>query len=80
MTDEELEEFFEHILLRIQWQKFSPRTNKRLETKTVCEPADPVLKKYRDGKISKAEVCRYLGINEKDLLRTLVRMGELFGD
>lgn len=71
---------FEHILLQTRFQRFAPHHRKKTEPKIDAPPGDPVLKDYRDGRISKAEVCSHLGINEKDLLRTLVRKGELFGD
>jgi hypothetical protein len=36
-----------------------------------------VLEKYRNGKISKAEIYKHPGIEEKDFLRTLVDKSEL---
>jgi len=79
MTNNEQVDIFEHIFLRLQWQRFVPRHTKEA-LPGISTPSDPVLSDYRNNKISKAEACRYLGIHEKDLLRTLVEKGELFGD
>lgn len=82
MKDDELDEFLGHILLRVQWQKFTPRNKnkKSSSTKQTTTLGDPILKQYREGKISKSEICRYLNVDEKDLFKKLVEMGELFGD
>ena len=70
----------EHILLQTRFQRFAPPHAKKPVPKVDKTPDDPVLQDYRAGRISKAEVCRYLGIRDKDLFRTLVEKGELFGE
>lgn len=76
MTIDEQSEFFNHVLLRIRWQRFSPRHKKK--TLAVIPPSDPIFDGFRSGNISKSEICKYLDIDEKDLVRTLVDKGELF--
>jgi len=78
MTKDEQAFLFEHIFLHIRLQRFVPRHTKK-ETPVVDPiPDDPVIAQYNNGLISKAEICRYLQIEEKHLLRTLVEKGQLF--
>ena len=73
----------DEILLQIQWQRLVPRSR---QPKKVCpeniknEHSDPIFSDYRDGKITRSGICKYLGIHKKELLMTLVEKGELFGD
>lgn len=78
MTKDEQAHFFESILLQIQYQRFTPRHAKKEPSKVDTTPTDPVIENYRNGLISKAEVCSYLNIEEKDLFKTMVRKGVLF--
>ena len=79
MIKDKQTDFMQHVFLRLQWQRFTPRRAQKTAIKKEVPSTDPVLEDYREGRISKTEVCQLLGIDEKDLLRTLVRKGELFG-
>jgi len=73
----------ENIFLLIQWQRVSYRSKRfrQREAKDIgTEHSDPAFGDFRKGSISKADICNHLDIHERDLLRTLVETGELFGD
>lgn len=69
----------DEILLQIQWQRLVPRSTVS-PYNAVEKPSDPIFSDYRNGKMTKSDFCKHLGIHEKEILKTLVEKGELFGD
>jgi hypothetical protein len=78
MISNDQEQFFESILLRLQWQKFNSHHIKKTRSKIEPYLMDPVLEDYRNGLISKAKICKHLNIHENDLLLTLVNNRDCF--
>jgi len=72
-------DWFGYILLRAQWQRFTPRSQKHIE-KPKKKLRDPIFIEYHMGRVSRTELCRHCCVQDSAYYHLLVEKGEIFAD